>query len=174
MPTFYIMRHADAQSIKHFSSDKERTLSKKGHDEANKILPLIQNTFKKITLVLCSSSLRTRETLVHILPSLSSVTKILYLDTLYHADHEEILEEFNHYLDKYSDILIVGHNPGVSDFYHKVAINSESKSPRNNLESLPTSSVVEYSHNCLDIHVRFSDLRIKDVFLPTDADTALK
>lgn len=166
MKNIYIMRHANAQSIKNFSSDKERALSEKGIEELKKISFLTQQSFKNISLVLCSSSVRTRETLWQVLPSLSCVETILYLDILYHADHETVLEEINFYTHKFSNILIVGHNPGVSDFYLRVKENPSPLHLETSFDSLPTSSVVEYTHNCLNKSVKFSDINIKKIILP--------
>lgn len=166
MKKIYVMRHANAQSIKHFSSDKERALSEKGLQELKNIRILTQRSFETISLVLCSSSVRTRETLWQVLPSLSCVETILYLDTLYHADHETILEEINLYSHKFSNILMVGHNPGVSDFYHGTKENPTAAPIKTDFDSLPTASVVEYAHTSPNGSIKFSDLIIKNIFLP--------
>lgn len=120
----FIMRHANAKSIEKFSSDKERSLSKRGYKELDYMTDYLPTELESVPLILCSTAVRTRETLGPVLPFLPEVQQILFLDTLYNASCETILEEINLYKNDFPSVLVIAHNPGVSSFLEKAQISN--------------------------------------------------
>jgi len=66
-------------------------------------------------VVLCSSSLRTRETLAAILPALGDALEIRIERTLYGAGAAQLLERLRQVPNRASSVMLVGHNPGIQD-----------------------------------------------------------
>jgi phosphohistidine phosphatase len=65
--------------------------------------------------VLCSSSLRTRETLAAILPALGDALEIHIERDLYGAGPAALLERLRRVPDRASSVMLIGHNPGIQD-----------------------------------------------------------
>ena len=65
--------------------------------------------------MLCSSAVRTRETLDALLPALGG-PEVSYEDELYGAWSETLLERVREVPAGVGSVLVVGHNPGISDF----------------------------------------------------------
>ena len=66
-------------------------------------------------LVLCSSALRTRETLGHILPALGTELVLRIDPALYGADAARLLEILRGNGSDVASIMLVGHNPAMHD-----------------------------------------------------------
>lgn len=112
------IRHANAKpsSPPPGLTDKERPLSKKGWEELEELGRDDREALKEVTLVLCSSAIRTRQTLEGILGYLPNVRQIEYLNELYNAPVSIYLEEINLWAADHKTILLIGHNPAVSEF----------------------------------------------------------
>jgi len=66
-------------------------------------------------VVLCSSSLRTRETLAAILPALGDALEVRIERALYGAGAARLLERLRRVPDGASSAMLIGHNPGIQD-----------------------------------------------------------
>ena len=107
----YLLRHAEAESDMH-NPDKNRKLSKAGIEDANLLNKFILDKGLGFDLVLSSSSTRTRETSEIILNDVVCDKDPEYLDELYQASEDMILEIMLKSPTK--NTLIVSHNPGLS------------------------------------------------------------
>ena len=132
------MRHAKAEpGIK----DKVRPLSKEGWKELEKHSESNGHIFSHVQLILCSSSVRTQETLHGIRKCLPNRIIISYIDELYNASASTILREISLCEDKTCTILIIAHNPGVTDFVQ--ARGEKSSLPID--KNMATSAIAEFS-----------------------------
>ncbi len=66
-------------------------------------------------LVLCSSSLRTRQTLEAIEPSLGEDCSVEVTPGLYAASAQELLERLRAVPDAIGSVMMIGHNPGLQE-----------------------------------------------------------
>jgi phosphohistidine phosphatase len=66
-------------------------------------------------VVLCSSSLRTRQTLAAILPALGDALEIRIEPALYGAGAAELLGRLQQVSNRASSAMLIGHNPGIQD-----------------------------------------------------------
>ncbi len=144
-----IMRHANAKpsTPPPGLTDKDRPLSKKGWEELENLEEFSIKCLSEVTLVLCSSAVRTRQTLEGVMAYLPKVQHIHYLDELYEAPVWIYLEEINLWRANHLAILIVGHNPAVSEFLANVQeLNREgpSKFDADMGGSVPTSGICVY------------------------------
>ena len=109
----YLLRHAKS-SWESYEDDHDRVLSERGRNDASTLGEYLHKNNINFENTLCSSSQRTRET-ISIINEVSphSINEINYLDSLYHATSNKIKEIIQNYSNK--SLLIVGHNPGVSE-----------------------------------------------------------
>jgi len=109
----YFLRHAKS-SWENFVDDHSRVLEKRGRDEAVILADFIRDKKIQFDLTLCSSAARTKETIDLIYENIpSAFEEIRFLDSLYHASGQHILNHLKE-INK-SNVLLVGHNPGLSE-----------------------------------------------------------
>src|SRR4029450_13702048 len=66
-------------------------------------------------VVLCSSSMRTRQTLAAILPALGDTLQIRIERELYGAGAPHLLERLQRLPNRVPSAMLIGHNPGIQD-----------------------------------------------------------
>ena len=108
--TLYLLRHADAIESEHGAIDLERELTETGRAQCEHI----SATMKDISFdtILCSTARRTTQTAELALPE----KKIQKLRQLYNASAANILAQIAENVpSRAKKILIIAHNPGLSD-----------------------------------------------------------
>ena len=65
------------------------------------------------SVVLCSSALRTRETLERIGPALGEEVSVHFERELYAASEQGLLERLRGLEEEVDSVLVIGHNPGL-------------------------------------------------------------
>jgi phosphohistidine phosphatase len=118
LKTLYILRHAKAAPEER-EGDAERPLMKRGRKAAAAMGEYLARLEPPPTLVLCSTSLRTRETLDAILSELNTEPQLLFEDVLYLADASCLLDRLQRLPEQAASALLIGHNPGL----HQLAIS---------------------------------------------------
>lgn len=112
MKKLFIMRHAHAQAASK-EGDKARPLSQRGMDEAHAQATYVQSRERYIDRVLVSSAKRTQET-AHILAQSIEFKEFLVRDSLYESSYEHILDSIDECEDEIESLMVVAHNPSVS------------------------------------------------------------
>lgn len=111
----HILRHAKTDPFSDSGKDFERKLLKKGELQSLEMGKYFNQKGINPPFIFCSSGVRARQTISTIKKVHSFDTEIVYLDEFYLCEKEVLLTfiwEQNHG----EDILIVGHNNGLSDF----------------------------------------------------------
>lgn len=121
MKTLILLRHAKSELPSVSQKDFERRLNDRGKIDIIKVGVAFNLLGILPDCILCSSAVRTRETLDSYLKVSGHKTKIHYLDQLYHASASEILNTVNQYVDEYNCIMVVGHNFGISTLADKLS-----------------------------------------------------
>ena len=123
----YLLRHAESP-MSSLIDDHSRPLSDTGKEDASTLAKYICDNKIYFDLTLCSTSDRTKETLTIIKDrSIDSFREINYLDELYNASKDKILEVISRRTNQ--SILVVGHNPGISELISDFAGLDESSFP---------------------------------------------
>lgn len=107
----YLLRHAHALSQSDFG-DKERSLSSQGKADARVLGEYMNSNGFAPDIVLCSSAVRTRQTLEGVNQSLE-VTNIQFADILYNGSTGDYLYQIQRVSDDYRSILFIAHNPCI-------------------------------------------------------------
>jgi len=135
MKELYIVRHAKSSWDYPTLTDHERPLTEKGKKRTRKIIEHLQKQGVKPDFILCSSDLRTRETAAYLASGLGVDKLLIKTDpAMYHADAELLLTEFDDLSDQFSSVMIVGHNPALTNFVNYFLVPP--------IDWLPTSGVV--------------------------------
>lgn len=111
--TLYLMRHAHCPSAPDLP-DKQRPLSTTGHDQATFIGRLCAAHGYRPSVILCSSAVRTRETLAGVSAAAqfeTPQTDIHYSDALYSGTTGTYLELLQTLPNHHSSAMLIGHNP---------------------------------------------------------------
>jgi phosphohistidine phosphatase len=116
MLTLSLLRHAKSSWSNPALPDRERPLATRGVTDAPLMGKAMAERGIDPELVLCSSARRTRDTLDLVLPELRVEPKIVYVDALYHASPEEMLEMLHGIQPGANRVMLVGHNPEIQAF----------------------------------------------------------
>jgi phosphohistidine phosphatase len=141
--TLMLLRHAKSSWDDGKIGDHERPLDKRGH-AAGRLLAAHFATLPPPGLVLCSSALRTRQTLEHILASFAAPPRVLIEDGLYLASPASVRSRIAEVRDDITSLLVIGHNPGLHDLALALA---ESAPPRTRARvsgKFPTGALAAY------------------------------
>ena len=139
MRTLYLLRHAKSSWSDPALPDHERPLSPRGRRDAKRIAEHLLELGIMPGLVLCSTAVRTRETLELIRPALDAAATVKLEAELYAASAETLLERLREVPDEEASVMLIGHNPGLQD----LALDLASAGPgRERLEAkFPTAAL---------------------------------
>jgi phosphohistidine phosphatase len=148
----HLLRHAKS-SWKEDVEDRERPLSRRGREAARRVGKHLPAMVGALDLVLCSSALRTRETLDLVLAGFSPRPRSMIDAELYAASQERLIERLRGLAEEDVNILLIGHNPGL----HELAISlAETSSP--NFHSLASGKFPTAARASFQVSVPWSAL----------------
>lgn len=115
MVTLALLRHAKSSWGDPGVADFDRPLNERGRLAAPLMGKVISDLKLVPDLILCSSAMRTRQTLDLLLPELMPwpSRRIRHLEEIYHGSPLRMLELIHEASPHASTILLVGHNPGL-------------------------------------------------------------
>lgn len=112
MTSLHLLRHAKSSWSEPGLADHERPLTRRGRRAAQAIARHLVDANIVPDLVLCSTALRTRQTLDLILPAIKP-PKIILDRQLYEASERRLLDYLRELPDGAESVLLIGHNPGL-------------------------------------------------------------
>lgn len=136
--TLLLMRHAQAEPG--FGIDDiDRPLTDQGQAQAKVVGRLLAQHGCRIDHVVCSTALRTRQTLDGVLSTLGaeSPPEIDYNEAAYNAASDTLLELVQYADADIETMMVVGHNPSISQLVFDFVADSES------LTGFPPATVAE-------------------------------
>ncbi|HEX4272458.1 MAG TPA: histidine phosphatase family protein [Rhizomicrobium sp.] len=111
MKRLFLLRHAKAQPADGGCEDFDRTLMLSGMQDGAAMARYLRKSDYQVELILCSSSARTTQTAELVLQQLES--EIDYREGLYLADPAKILAAVRGAPVQVTNLMVVGHNPGL-------------------------------------------------------------
>ena len=123
MPTLRVLRHAKSSWDDEGLPDHERPLAPRGERDATRMAEHLRDQHEPPELVLCSSALRTRQTLERLQPALEGAA-VEVEDELYGAPASALLERLRE-IHGEASVLLIGHNPGVHGLVRLLAGEGE-------------------------------------------------
>ncbi len=114
MHRLHLLRHAKSDRDEGVE-DHERTLSRRGREAARRVGESLPAALGAIDLVLCSTSVRTRETAALVLAHFAPPPPIRFEDELYLAGRVALLRRLSQLDESVGAVMVIGHNPGLHE-----------------------------------------------------------
>jgi phosphohistidine phosphatase len=114
MHTLHLLRHAKSSWADEGLADHDRPLAPRGVKNAKQMAEHLGTLEIAPDLVLCSTALRTRQTLDLVAPALGDAP-IELSDDLYEASLADVLERLRRLPEPLGTVLVIAHNPGLED-----------------------------------------------------------
>lgn len=116
MVELLIWRHAKTEKASGDQSDRERRLLPVGRQDAEDVARTLAHEELTPQVILCSDSVRTRETADIAVSHFPSAPDRYELPELYDADADDLVDIVKIYAPKARRVLLIGHNPSVEEF----------------------------------------------------------
>ena len=141
MKRLTLVRHAKSSWANPGTPDRDRPLAARGERDSRKMGRRLVARKARPSLILSSPAVRAHTTAKAIAAALRYPSEFLQIeDEIYLAAPAEITGLVLRQRDDFSDLMIVGHNPGLTDLVNELLPDFE-------LENLPTGGVV-----AIDLH----------------------
>ncbi len=124
MKTLLLMRHAKS-SWDEPVSDFDRSLNKRGRESAPRMGKYFDENHLTADLILCSPAKRTRQTLELFQDKAKLSCAIEFDKRIYEADVADLLDVLSEIPEPHRSVLMIGHNPGMSDLHEFFTGNFE-------------------------------------------------
>ncbi|TMK94763.1 MAG: hypothetical protein E6G37_02430 [Actinobacteria bacterium] len=95
--------------------DVDRPLAPRGKRAADRIRDYLDAERIRPELVLCSSALRTRETLGRVLPGLGPEMTVRIEPSLYSFEADQLLDRLREVPGDVGSVMLIGHNPAMQE-----------------------------------------------------------
>ena len=132
MKKLIIIRHCKSSWSDLTLNDFDRPLNNRGVQDGNLMSKELSKKIDNVDLLISSSSKRTRLTADFFI-ELIKINKISFIDDLYHSSSENIINKLKKISNTNESIMVIGHNPGLTDLVNKLTSI--------NLYNLPTCGV---------------------------------
>lgn len=176
MKRLFLLRHAKANRDAPGIDDISRPLAERGREDAVHMGSFMREEAYIPDLVLCSTSVRTQESLALLLPELGARPLVQYRADLYLAMPEIILASIRRARETAGALMVVGHNPGIEECAHGLAREPTDRKMRKRYQMMtdkfPTGSLAVIDFDVsqwsatgpgegeLELFVRPKDLRV--------------
>jgi phosphohistidine phosphatase len=125
--TLILVRHSKAEERGLKTADKDRKLTGKGIEDSSRMARFLFTRGINPDLILSSNAARARLTAEIFVKNLNLSEKNLKLsEKLYYSSAKTILDHIYVLNDKINTVLLVGHNPGISDLVKGLTSGRES------------------------------------------------
>jgi len=115
MKILLLLRHAKSSWKEDSLPDQERPLAKRGLRDAPRMGVVLREENLMPDLILSSTARRARQTTELVADAAGYPGEVSWLDELYAAAPEDILDILNALPAGYTCVMVVGHNPGLDE-----------------------------------------------------------
>ena len=135
MKTLYLVRHAKAALRSQEENDIDRQLLEKGLKRTKQIIDFLQNKQTFVDQIISSPAVRALETSRILAHALNYPLENIKIErSIYEGDADKIGDLFYDLSPKVNSLMIVGHNPSITNFANLLLHDP--------IDYLPTSGVV--------------------------------
>lgn len=121
MKTIYLLRHAKSSWKDSSLDDIQRPLNKRGRLTAAAMGRFLADEGIMPAMILCSSSVRTRETLDGIAEFFAEPVPTRFEPSIYEADVATLLNRVCRLNNQLASVMVIGHNPGMEELTRLLA-----------------------------------------------------
>lgn len=142
MKTALLLRHAKSAWDTPGLGDHDRPLSDRGHQAARRMADYIAHNGPRPDLILCSTSVRTRQTLAALVSRLPAPAPPIALEKgLYLAAETTLLARLRAVPDETDAVLLIGHNEGIWQLAEMLAGHGPASLLRALRDKFPTGAL---------------------------------
>ena len=134
-----LLRHAKSSWADATLEDHDRPIQDKGRGRAANLAAWLDDRAIGCDLVLCSTALRTRQTLEVVLPVLGN-PQVRYEPAIYEADAQGLLDLLRTVGEEHDRVLLIGHDPGLQLLAVKLAMTATGDALERLKRKYPTSA----------------------------------
>jgi phosphohistidine phosphatase len=134
MKKIILLRHSKSSWKDSSISDYNRPLNNRGKKDAPFIAKIFNNKNIQLDLIISSGAKRASDTAKLFAESINYKNEIVFKDDLYLPSSDDILQIIKKMNESFTTILVVCHNPGITDFSNYLCNNF--------IENIPTSGMV--------------------------------
>jgi phosphohistidine phosphatase len=145
MKRLYLLRHLKSSWDEPGVPDRDRPLAPRGRKAGKRVAAYLREDGAAPAVVLCSSALRTRQTLEAILPALAGDPELLVEDGLYAAGGGALLDRLRAVPAAADSVLLIGHNPGLGDLASELAGGGDADALARLREGFPTGALATFT-----------------------------
>ena len=123
--TLYLVRHACTSPKISPQNDFDCAIKEEEYAHLQDLSAPVKNYLQKIDYVYCSNAVRAKETCAALQPYFLNNPVVSYCDILYNkkeAYSEIIWDLLKEIPDSKEHVMIIGHNPGLTDFYNSFPV----------------------------------------------------
>lgn len=114
MKTVLLLRHAKSAWDSTAQNDHDRPLNRRGERAADILADHLASQGPRPDLILCSTAMRTRQTLAPLVKALGLPAPPISLEKeLYLASEDALLERLQALTEDVQTVLLIGHNDGI-------------------------------------------------------------
>ena len=140
MRAIFLLRHAKSGSDPKLA-DHDRPLARRGEKASRKLAVHLAEAGIRPALVLCSTAVRTRQTLEGVKTSLGDDVDVWLDDALYGAGARELLERLRQLPPAVPSVMVIGHNPGLHDLALELVGGGDKDAVARLNEKFPTGAL---------------------------------
>jgi len=121
----WLLRHAKSSWDDPGIGDVERPLAPRGARAADRMRDYFDAEGIRPDLVLCSSALRTRETLGRVLPGLGPELTVRIEPSVYSFEADQLLDRLRELPANVGSVMLLGHNPAMQELASLLAARGD-------------------------------------------------
>jgi phosphohistidine phosphatase len=121
----WLLRHAKSSWYDPGLEDRDRPLAPRGEQAADRMRDYFVAAGIRPALVLCSSALRTRQTLARVLSGLGPELEVRIESSLYTFDEDPLLDRLRVIPEGVPSVMLIGHNPAIQELAVMLAARGE-------------------------------------------------
>ncbi|MFD1331919.1 SixA phosphatase family protein [Methylopila musalis] len=141
MRRLILFRHAKSDWTGETATDHERGLAPRGRRVAGPMGAWLAGRGFRPDLVLCSTAIRTTRTWSLARAAFTPAPAATFLDEIYEASDDTLLEVVRRTPAEVQTLMIVGHNPGLSDLTERLAGSGDPEARRAIAAKFPTGAI---------------------------------
>jgi len=134
-----LLRHAKSSWADATMDDHDRPIQDKGRGRVANLAAWLDDRAIGCDLVLCSTALRTRQTLDVVLPVLGK-PEVRYEPSIYEADAQALLTLLRAVGEEHDRVLLIGHDPGLQLLAIQLAMTATGDALERLKRKYPTSA----------------------------------
>ncbi|MFI8325645.1 SixA phosphatase family protein [Streptomyces sp. NPDC085529] len=162
-----LLRHAKADWGQ--ETDHERPLAERGRKDAPVAGRRLAQSGIRFDLAVCSTAARTRETWKLAVHELPERPRTVYEERIYEASLGELIALLNEIPEDVSDVIVIGHNPGMHALADALAGDAEGDAhARMNRSGYPTAAYAVLTFTGTWKSVEHGVARLEEFWTPHD------